>query len=127
MPHPKKANTLMFGFTSDFPIVRNKLAYHLRLMLRIGDGPGANANGEIFDYMIESPNKLLRYVGTKSGQWKWQMIGRVPVRFTKQWCEMDLPLDMLPEKPASIKFRFNIEHSDFAPDQRFQIPEYKVN
>lgn len=125
-PHPKKPDTLMFGFTSDFPIEHRKLAYHLRLMLRIGDGPGANANGEIFDYMIESPNKLLKYDSDRSGLWKWKLIGRVPVRFTKQWCEIDLPLDMLPEKPKSIKFRFNIEHSDYAPDQRCRIPEYKL-
>ena len=128
-PHPKKKNTLMFGFTSDFPIERKKLSYHLRLMFRVGDGMGANVGGETFNYMFESPNRLFRYVGDNPHQWKWELVGKVPARFQKQWCEIDIPLDIfkLDEMPKSFKFRLGCEHNDYVPDLRYAAPEYRVH
>lgn len=128
MPHPKKANTLMFGFTSDFPIERKKLSYHLRLMFRVGEGMGANVGGETFNYMFESPNRLFRYIGTTPHQWKWELVGKVPARFQQQWCEIDIPLESfkLDEMPESFKFRLGCEHNDYVPDLRYAAPEYRV-
>jgi|GEM_PF-6643885 len=127
-PHPRKADTLMFGFTSDFPIERAKLSYHLRLMFRIGGGPGADVNGETFNYMFESPNKLFRFTGSNPRQWKWERLATVPTRFTKQWCEIDIPLAAFKQEklPESIKFRLSCERSDFVPDLRYAMPEYKI-
>ena len=128
-PHPRKPNTLMFGFTSDFPIERKKLSYHLRLMFRIGDGMGANVCGETFNYMFESPNRVFRYVGTNPYQWKWEKLGQVPARFQQQWCEIDIPLEIfkLDEMPKSFKFRLGCEHNDYVPDLRYAAPEYRVH
>ena len=127
-PHPKKPDTLMFGFTSDFPIERMKLAYHLRLMFRIGEGMGAEVNGETFNYMFESPNRIFRFKGSNPRQWKWEKLGSVPTRFTKQWCEIDIPLAIfkLEKMPDSIMFRLSCERDDFVPDLRYAMPEYKI-
>ncbi len=122
--HKSKPNTLMFGFTSDFPINVRTLSYHLRLMLRIGDAPGASVNGESFNYMIENRN-LFRYIGETPHSWKWEKVGPAPMRFTKQWCEVDLPLDLLPEKPDKVMFRFSCEN-DFVPDQSYELPSITV-
>lgn len=126
-PHPTKADTLMFGFTSDFPIDRANLSHHLRLMFRIGEGRGADVNGETFNYMYEN-NRVYRFVGNDPKQWKWTLLGRVPSRFTKQWCEIDIPLAVFKLKtmPESIKFRFSCELDDFIPDLRYAMPEYRV-
>ena len=127
-PHPEKADTLMFGFTCDFPIERRNLKYHLRLMFRIGEGPGADVNGETFNYMFESPNRVFRFAGKSPRQWKWEKLGAVPVRFTKQWCEIDIPLAIfkLETMPERVKFRLSCERNDFVPDLRYAMPEYIV-